>query len=137
MVDDEGESYNEDEQCYIEVDKDELQQVDQIRAKIKLPIISKEPINEYELDGILTLAFPKVFPLGLADPTRKKWLKPVNETEGCKHLLKYACKDSKGELYYPFAEHPRALFYVYDRLRRHRAMVNAKFIWNKIRVMPL
>ena len=43
------------------------------------------------------------------------------------HLIKYACKRAKSnELYYPFAEHPRFMFYVNDRLIRHRSFTQSK-----------
>ena len=41
-------------------------------------------------------------------------------------MIKYACKNSEGDFYYPFAEHPRFLFYAYDRLRRHRTLDQSK-----------
>ena len=40
--------------------------------------------------------------------------------------MKYACKDSKGNYYYPFAQHPRFKFWCYDRLRRHRSLEQSK-----------
>jgi hypothetical protein len=116
----------EDEHCYIEIDPDDLQQINKVKAKINIPIIDKNPLNEFETSGILTLAFPKLFPLGLADPTNKIRQEFVTETEGYKHLIKYCCKDSKNNLYYPFAQHPRFLFYVSDRLRRHRTLTQSK-----------
>lgn len=126
LEDDSNDQLDEDEQCYIEIDNDELQQVNKIRATINLPITEKVPVNEYELSGILTLAFPKLFPLGNADPTNKIRLNYVSETEAYRHLIKYVCKDSNGELYYPYTSHPRFLFYVSDRLRRHRTLNQSK-----------
>ncbi len=120
------EELDEDEQCYIEIDKDELQQINKVKATINIPITESLPINEYELSGILTLAFPKLFPLGKADPTNKIRLNFVSETEAYRHLIKYACKNSKGIIYYPFTNHPRFLFYVADRLRRHRTLSQSK-----------
>ncbi len=40
-----------------------------------------------------------------------------------KYLIKFTCKSPRtGELYYPFAENPRLMFIVADRLRRHRTI---------------
>ena len=51
----------------------------------------------------------------------------ITETEGYKHLLKYATKHTKlNEYYYPFVQHPRFKFWVYDRLRRRRALEQSK-----------
>jgi hypothetical protein len=50
----------------------------------------------------------------------------VSESLACKHLLKFVCKNSKGELYYPFASHPRFKFWFYDRIRRHRSLDQCK-----------
>lgn len=36
--------------------------------------------------------------------------------------MKFACIDTKGCFYYPFAQHPRFKFWAYDRLRRHRGI---------------
>jgi len=42
-------------------------------------------------------------------------------------LIKYACRRAYSEeLYYPFAEHPRFMFYVQDRLVRHRTLDQSK-----------
>lgn len=112
---------------YIEIDVDEAQQVDKIRAKINIPAPNAtNPVNEFDQSNLLTLAFPKLFPLGKADPTNKQRLIKVDETEAYRHLMKYLCKDSKGEFYYPFAQHPRFLFYVCDRLRRHITLDQCK-----------
>lgn len=117
---------SDEEQCYIEIDEEDLQQVNKIKAKINVPIIDKNPLNEFETRGIISLAYPKLFPKGLADPTDKIRNEFVTETEGYRHLLKYCCKNSNGELYYPFAQHSRFLFYVADRLRRHRTLTQCK-----------
>jgi len=112
---------------YIEIDVDEAQQIDKIRAKINIPVQNaSNPVNEFEQNSLLTLAFPKLFPLGKADPTNKQRIIKVDETDAYRHLMKYLCKNSKGDYYYPFAEHPRFLFYVCDRLRRHRTLDQCK-----------
>ena len=86
------------------------------------PTTNPEPINEYQHDGLCSLLFPKLFPTGSGDPTKKSRLIAVSETLGFKHLLKVAIKNTKDEYYYPFAVHPRLKFWAYDRLRRHRGI---------------
>lgn len=71
--------------------------------------------------------FPKLFPHCLGDPTIKARRQFVTETDAYRHLIKYACKLAySNELYYPFAEHPRFMFYVNDRLIRHRSFTQSK-----------
>ena len=89
------------------------------------------PINEFDFDGICALLFPKLFPIGLGDPTKKSRLKKISETQGFKHLLKYACKNSKGIMYYPFAEHPRFKFWASDRKRRHSSLDQARVFFKQ------
>lgn len=98
------------------------------------PTIDPKAINEFEQTGLASLAFPKLFPLGQADPTATRLLK-VTESHAAAHLLKYAELDPaepvsqlhpSGQLYYPFAEHERFMFWMADRIRRHRALSQAK-----------
>lgn len=71
--------------------------------------------------------FPKLFPNCFGDPTIKSRRHYVSETDAYRHLLKFACNRSgSGHLYYPFAEHPRFMFYVNDRLMRHRSFSQSK-----------
>ncbi len=55
--------------------------------------------------------FENCFFNGLCDLTSKTRLKEVTEPLGFKHLLKFACRDSAGKFYYPFAQHPRFKFW--------------------------
>ncbi len=112
-------------QTYIETDDIELCQIDQIKKGVKIdwPIADTKPINEFEYDGLCGMAFPTLFPFGLGDPTKKSRNIAVSETDGFKHLLKYATKNSvNNNFYYPFAKHQRFKFWAYDRIRRHRAL---------------
>ncbi len=107
----------------IEVDQEEQQQIDHIKQSINMPIQNVTPVNEWKQFALLSLSLPKLFPNCLGDPTIKERLISVSETECYKYLIKYSCKSAKsGELYYPFAEHPRFMFLVSDRLRRHRTI---------------
>ena len=50
----------------------------------------------------------------------------VSESLAIKHLMKISVIDSKGDRYYPYAQHPRFKFWFYDRLRRHRVLDQCK-----------
>ena len=116
-------------QTMIEPEQVEMLQVDRMQQAINIdwPKASSLPINEFQFDGLATLTFPCLFPFGLGDPTMKIRFQTVTETEGFKHLLKYAVKKScSNDYHYPFASHPRFKFWAYDRLRRHRALNQCK-----------
>ena len=120
------ENTNNDEfiQTMVESDIVEPLQIDRIQQFIKCnwPTSDPNPINEFDYDGLCSLAFPSLFPHGLGDPTKKARLLEVSETDGFNHLLKYATKHSSNDqLYYPFVlpKHPRFKFWAYDRLRNH------------------
>jgi hypothetical protein len=112
-------------QTTVEQNVDTPFQVDRIQQVITCdwPIAQKKAINEFEYQGLCSMAFPSLFPHCLGDPTIKQRQIHVSETDGYSHLLKYVCKKSTtGEFYYPYVEHPRFKFWAYDRLRRHRAL---------------
>ena len=116
-------------QTAVEGETDQPFQVDRVQQFIKCnwPQAEPIPINEFEYDGLCSLAFPSLFPNGLADPTKKARQIEVSETDGFKHLLKYATEHTTNqEMYYPFVKHPRFKFWSYDRLRRHRALEQSK-----------
>jgi hypothetical protein len=122
-------AYTEPVQAFVESSLEEPLQIDRVQAFVRVdwPQNNPKPINEFEFDGLASLLFPKLFPLGKGDPTKKARMIKVSETDGFKHLLKYATINSQTkELYYPFAQHPRFKFWAYDRLRRHRALDQCK-----------
>ena len=118
-------------QTYVECEINSLSEDDKIRTKLKWPTINSMPINEFEYDGLSSLVFPKLFPKGAGDPTKKARLAFVSETDGFKHLLKFATKNSKNDFYYPFASHPRFKFHSYDRIRRFRTLAQCGVYLNK------
>ena len=116
-------------QTVVECDIEQPFQVDRIDQFIKCnwPQADSTPINEFTFQGIPSLSFPSLFPLGFADPTKKGRQIFISETDAYKHLLKYATKKtSTNEYYYPFVTHPRFKFWAYDRIRRHRALDQCK-----------
>ncbi len=129
IQDDTEESNDKLIQTIVESDLEIPFQVDRISDFIKInwPTVDPTPINEFKTDGLASLAFPSLFPLGLGDPTKKGRIQEVSETDGFKHLLKFATKHTKtNEYYYPFVTHTRFKFWAYDRIRRHRALDQAK-----------
>ena len=64
-----------------EPEKDRLQN-EKIKQRINWPQINPTPINEFEFHGICSLLFPKLFPHGLGDPTKKSRRRMVSETQG-------------------------------------------------------
>lgn len=111
---------------YIDIDEIDIKEKEKIKQYISLKNISETPINEYNVQGIYSLAFPTLFPFGLADPTDVSRLILIKEQEGIQHLIKYANLDSNGKLYYPFAKHSRFLFYAHDRIKRHTTLKQCK-----------
>lgn len=79
-------------------------------------------MDEFRTNDLASLAFPTLFPLGFADPTKIDRLLAVSEQDATAHLLRYAEPDpcEPGTMWYPFAEHARFKFWMLDRIRRHR-----------------
>ena len=117
----------------LQLDPDSHEMSDAI-PRLQWPFIDPQPLNEFTTDGITSLAFVNLFPLGQADPTSRSRLVAVTELVASNHLLKYAEEDpcsSTGELYYPFAENARFTFWMVDRIRRHRALQQSSIFMRK------
>ena len=65
-----------------------------------------EPLNEYLVSCLATMAFPTLFPDGKGDPTNQGLLRDVPLQERIKHLLKFA-ELIEGKWVYRFANHPK------------------------------
>ena len=68
--------------------------------------VENEPLNEYQISHLATMAFPTLFPDGKGDPTNQGLLRDVPLQERIKHLLKFA-EIIDGKWVYRFANHPR------------------------------
>jgi hypothetical protein len=80
------------------------------------------PLSEYSTEGLFSMAFPTLFPIGDADftlPCRKK----LDLHEWVKHLMRY--RDSR------FATHPRFRFFALNLIFRHRAMQQGRFLFSR------
>lgn len=80
---------NNDYEAFIDAPIEELLEVDKIKHLLNWPQINNQPINEYSFDGLASLLFPKLFPNGAGDPTRKARLRHVTETQGIKFHLQF------------------------------------------------
>ncbi|CAB4011401.1 ATP-dependent DNA helicase PIF1 [Paramuricea clavata] len=73
----------------------EQQQLEAVRNQLSenepmpWPSVENEPINEYQVSYLATMAFPTLFPDGKGDPTNQGLLRDVPLHEQIKHLLKF------------------------------------------------
>ena len=86
----------------------------------------QEFINDFNQPGLLSAAFPTLFPYGVGDPTLRDRIEDVSMTDAMKHLLKYcvALKNDDSsfkEWHYPFAEDDRFVHWAQNTVERHRA----------------
>ncbi|XP_057835128.1 uncharacterized protein LOC131045552 [Cryptomeria japonica] len=80
------------------------------------PEINLSPINEYNTIGLLSMAFPTLFPSGVALPLQP-CIKHVHLHEYALHLLRYV--DQR------FGQHVRFRYYIYNLIMRHRSQQSA------------
>ena len=70
------------------------------------PTVENEPLSEYQVSHLATMAFPTLFPDGKGDPINQGLLRDVPLQERIKHLLKFA-EIIDGKWAYRFSNHPR------------------------------
>ncbi|RNA16632.1 ATP-dependent DNA helicase PIF1 [Brachionus plicatilis] len=115
IISDKGpELYNEEEfenedddltQTYVENDENEPLLDEKIKNAINFPQASPISLNGYETDSICSLAFPKLFPNGVGDPTKKARIKDITESLSFKHSMKSVAISYKtNEYYYPWPQ---------------------------------
>ena len=85
------------------------------------PSIDNQPLNEYQVSHLATMAFPSLFPDGKGDPTNQGLLKDVPFQERIKHLLRYA-EVIDGKWVYPFANHPRFSYWALNMIQRKQIL---------------
>ena len=94
--------------------------------------IGSEPLNEFNVQFLASLAFPTLFPDGKGDPTNSAVVSDIssNETqsfaEKLKHLIKFA-EHKDGQWVYRFASHPRFAYWAYNILYRKRILGQSNF----------
>ena len=85
------------------------------------PTNENEPLNEYLVSCLATMAFPALFPDGKGDPTNQGLLRDVPLQERIKHLLKFA-ELIDGKWVYRFATHPRFSYWAFNMIQRKRIL---------------
>ena len=85
------------------------------------PSVENEPLNEYQISHLATMAFPTLFPDGKGDPTNQELLRDVSLQERIKHLLKFA-EIIDGKWVYRFANHPRFSYWAFNMIQRKRIL---------------
>ena len=83
---------------------------------IAWPSVDNEPLNEYQVSYLATLAFPTLFPDG-----NQGLLRDIPFQECVKHLLKFA-EIIDGKWVYRFASHPRFSYWALNMIQRKRIL---------------
>ncbi len=85
-----------DMNSFLPVGEQQEQEIEAVRNQLSAnepmpwPAIESEPLNEYQISHLATMAFPTLFPDGKGDPTNQSILRNVPLQERIKHLLKFA-----------------------------------------------
>ena len=85
------------------------------------PSVDNEPLNEYQVSHLATMAFPTLFPDGKGDPTNPGLVRDVPFQERIKHLLKFG-EIIDGKWVYRFANHPRFSYWALNMIQRKRIL---------------
>ena len=113
---------------FLPVGEQQQQEIDAVRNQLsenepmQWPSVENEPLNEYEVSHLATMAFPTlIFPDGKGDPTNQGLLREVPLQEQIKHLLKFA-EIINGKWVYRFANHPRFSYWAFNMIQRKRIL---------------
>ncbi|XP_028394509.1 uncharacterized protein LOC114518706 [Dendronephthya gigantea] len=121
--------YNESTEMssFLPVGEQQQQEIEAVRNKLcgnepmSWPTVDNEPINEYQVPYLATMAFPTLFPDGKGDCTNQELLRDVPLLEKIKHLLKFA-EIIDGKWVYRFANHPRFPYWAFNMIQRKRIL---------------
>ncbi len=106
---------------FLPVGEQQQQEIETVRNQLsgnepmQWPSVENEPLNEYQVSHLATMAFPTLFPDAKADPTNQGLLRDVPLQERVKHLLKFAEKID-GKWVYRFANHPRFAYWAFNMI---------------------
>ncbi len=112
---------------FLPVGEQQQQEMEAVRNQLsenepmQWPSVENEPLNEYQLSHLATVAFPTLFPDGKGDPTNQGLLRDVPLQERIKHLLKFA-ENIDGNWVYCFANHPRFAYWAFNMIQRKRIL---------------
>jgi hypothetical protein len=59
-----------------------------LQEKLQWPTVSDQPLNEFQTSGLMSLAFPHLFPTGAGDYSASR-LRDIQIGDYVKHLMKY------------------------------------------------
>ncbi|CAB4008934.1 Hypothetical predicted protein, partial [Paramuricea clavata] len=112
---------------FLPVGEQQQQEIEAVRNQLSenepmpWPSVENEPLNEYQISHLATMAFPTLFPDGKGDPTNQGLLRDVPLHERIKHLLKFA-EIIDGKWVYRFANHPRFSYWAFNMIQRKRIL---------------
>jgi hypothetical protein len=95
------------------------------------PEIGGQPINEFNIPHLATMAFPILFPHGSGDPTFSGRQREVSHTDGFKHLIRYGEITPDNQNCWRFASHPRFRFWALNMKQRHQLLSQAKIYFQQ------
>ncbi|CAB3979506.1 ATP-dependent DNA helicase PIF1 [Paramuricea clavata] len=116
-----------DMNSFLPVGEQQEQEIEAVRNQLSAnepipwPDIECEPLNEYQISHLATMAFPTLFPDGKGDPTNQSILRNVPLQERIKHLLKFS-EFIDGKWVYRFANHPRFSYWAFNMIHRKRIL---------------
>ncbi|CAB4030858.1 ATP-dependent DNA helicase PIF1, partial [Paramuricea clavata] len=116
-----------DMNSFLPVGEQQEQEIEAVRNQLSAnepipwPAIECEPLNEYQISHLATMAFPTLFPDGKGDPTNQSILRNVPLQERIKHLLKFS-EFIDGKWVYRFANHPRFSYWAFNMIHRKRIL---------------
>lgn len=94
--------------------------------------IGSEPLSEFNVQFLASMAFPTLFPDGKGDLTNIAVVSDISNNstqsfaERLKHLIKFA-EYIDGKWIYRFASHPRFAYWAYNMLYRKRILGQSSF----------
>ena len=112
---------------FLPVGEQQEQEIEAVRNQLSSndpmawPSVGNEPLNEYQISHLATMAFPTLFPDGKGDPTNQGLMRDVPLPERIKHLLKFA-ENIDGKWVYRFANHPRFSYWAFNMIQRKRIL---------------
>ena len=98
-----------------------IQSVIHENTPVPWPELSKAPVNEFNTEGLATMAFPTLFPYGTGDPTAKDRQHPVSLSECFKHLISFG-EVRNNKFLWRFATHPRFMYWALNMKQRHHLL---------------
>ena len=121
--------YNEttETSSFLPVGEQQQKEFDFVRTQLspeepmEYSLVEDQPLNEYQVAYLATMAFSTLFPDGNGDPTNQALQRDVPLAERIKHLIKFA-EQIDGKWVYRFATHPRFSYWAFNMIQRMRIL---------------